>query len=128
MVTNMTNQDPQTFVLRENCPQRRIHYVLNGKWTSMVLYALSHGAMRTGQLERTLPGISKKMLTQTLREVESAGLVKREVFNVVPPKVEYSLTPLGETFVEPLQALYDWAARNSEALDQLERNIQAVEI
>ncbi|WP_244620737.1 winged helix-turn-helix transcriptional regulator [Metapseudomonas lalkuanensis] len=115
-------------MLRENCPQRRIHYVLNGKWTSMVLYALSHSAMRTGQLERTLPGISKKMLTQTLREVESAGLVKREVFNVVPPKVEYSLTPLGETFVEPLQALYDWAARNSEALDQLERNIQAGEV
>lgn len=124
----MTNQALEPFVLRENCPQRRIHYVLSGKWTSMVLYALSHGAMRTGQLERTLPGISKKMLTQTLREVESAGLVKREVFNVVPPKVEYSLTPLGITFVEPLQALYDWAASNSAALDQLERNIQAVEI
>ncbi|UVJ46425.1 helix-turn-helix transcriptional regulator [Pseudomonas sp. LS1212] len=122
----MMNKASETFVLRENCPQRRIHYVLNGKWTSMVLYALSHGAMRTGQLERTLPGISKKMLTQTLREVESAGLVKREVFNVVPPKVEYSLTPLGETFVEPLQALYNWAARNSAALDELERNIQAV--
>lgn len=94
----------------------------------MVLYALSHGTKRTGQLERTLPGISKKMLTQTLREVENAGLVKREVFNVVPPKVEYSLSPLGETFVEPLQALYDWAAKNSEALDQLERNIQAAEL
>ncbi|MBO3274013.1 winged helix-turn-helix transcriptional regulator [Pseudomonas schmalbachii] len=124
----MANQDEQTpFVLRENCPQRRIHYVLNGKWTSMVLYALSRGPLRTGQLERTLPGISKKMLTQTLREVENAGLVRREVFNVVPPKVEYSLTELGETFVEPLHALYDWAARNSAALDQLERNIQEAE-
>lgn len=111
-------------MLRENCPQRRIHYVLNGKWTSMVLYALGHGAMRTGQLERALPGVSKKMLTQTLREVEAAGLVRREVFNVVPPKVEYSLTPLGETFMEPLRALYDWAASNGEALDELERNIQ----
>ncbi|MNN96375.1 putative HTH-type transcriptional regulator YybR [compost metagenome] len=67
------------------------------------------------------------MLTQTLREVENAGLVRREVFNVVPPKVEYSLTELGETFVEPLHALYDWAARNSAALDQLERNIQEAE-
>lgn len=124
MVTIMNNQASDTFVLRENCPQRRIHYVLNGKWTSMVLYALSRGPIRTGQLERTLPGISKKMLTQTLREVEGAGLVKREVFNVVPPKVEYSLSPLGETFVEPLEALYDWAAKNSEALDQLEKNIQ----
>ncbi|WP_323807398.1 helix-turn-helix domain-containing protein [Acinetobacter piscicola] len=110
-------------MLRENCPQRRIHYVLNGKWTSMVLYSLSFGVMRTGQLERALPGISKKMLTQTLREVESAGLVHREVFNVVPPKVEYSLTPLGKTFIEPLQALYDWAANNAAALDELEKNM-----
>lgn len=94
----------------------------------MVLYALSYGPTRTGQLERALPGISKKMLTQTLREVEKAGLVNREVFNVVPPKVEYSLSPLGKTFVEPLQALYDWAARNSEALDELERNIQSVDV
>ncbi|MNP11004.1 putative HTH-type transcriptional regulator YybR [compost metagenome] len=93
----------------------------------MVLYALSRGPLRTGQLERTLPGISKKMLTQTLREVENGGLVRREVFHIVPPKVEYSLTELGETFVEPLHELYNWAARNSEALDQLERNIQEAE-
>lgn len=112
------------FMLRENCPQRRIHYILNGKWTSMVLYALSHGAMRTGQLERALPGISKKMLTQTLRSVEGGGLVERKVFNVVPPRVEYSLAPLGEKFIEPLRGLYDWAASNAAALDELERNMQ----
>lgn len=123
-MTNVENKASQEFVLKENCPQRRIHYVLNGKWTSMVLYSLSFGVMRTGQLHRTLPGISKKMLTQTLREVENSGLVKREVFNVVPPKVEYSLTSLGETFIEPLQALYDWAATNSAALDELQKNIQ----
>lgn len=111
-------------MLREDCAQRRIHYILNGKWTSMVLYALSHGAMRTGQLERALPGVSKKMLTQTLRSVESAGLVQRKVFHVVPPRVEYSLAPLGETFIEPLRGLYDWAAQNSAALDELERNLQ----
>ncbi|MDH4561179.1 helix-turn-helix domain-containing protein [Pseudomonas sp. BN411] len=122
-----TEHAESAFVLRENCPQRRIHYILNGKWTSMVIYALSHGAMRTGQLERTLPGISKKMLTQTLRDVENSGLVNRKVFNVVPPRVEYSLTPLGETFVEPLRELYDWAARNSAALDELERNLQKAE-
>lgn len=89
----------------------------------MVLFALSHGSMRTGQLERALPGISKKMLTQTLREVECSGLVHREVFHVVPPKVEYSLTPLGETFVEPLRALYEWAKGHSDALDQLDQNL-----
>lgn len=114
----------QDLVLRENCPQRRIHYILNGKWTSMVLYALSHGPIRTGQLERALPGISKKMLTQTLRDVENSGLVRRKVFNVVPPKVEYSLTELGETFVEPLKTLYDWAKDNASALDELEGNLR----
>ncbi len=125
MVTMKNNDEPtraKDFILRENCPQRRIHYILNGKWTSMVLYALSHGTMRTGQLERALPGVSKKMLTQTLREVEASGLVRRNVFDVVPPKVEYSLTELGQTFVEPLRALYDWAETNSSALDELDRN------
>lgn len=117
-------ENGQDFVLRENCPQRRIHYILNGKWTSMVLYALSHGPIRTGQLERALPGISKKMLTQTLRDVESSGLVRRKVFNVVPPKVEYSLTDLGVTFVEPLRTLYDWAKDNALALDELEENLR----
>lgn len=125
-LVTMENHDTRTraqdFVLRENCPQRRIHYILNGKWTSMVLYALSHGTMRTGQLERALPGVSKKMLTQTLRDVEASGLVRRKVFDVVPPKVEYSLTELGETFVEPLRALYQWAENNSAALDELDRN------
>lgn len=89
----------------------------------MVLFALSHGAMRTGQLERALPGISKKMLTQTLKEVGCSGLVHREVFHVIPPKVEYSLTPLGETFVGPLKVLYEWARDHFDALDQLEKNL-----
>ncbi len=124
MMNQPNPESGQTFVLRENCPQRRIHYILNGKWTSMVLYALSHGPIRTGQLERALPGISKKMLTQTLRDVENSGLVRRKVFNVVPPKVEYSLTGLGETFVEPLKTLYDWAQTHASALDELEGNLR----
>lgn len=90
----------------------------------MVLFALSHGAMRTGQLERALPGISKKMLTQTLKEVECSDLVHREVFHVIPPKVEYSLTNLGEIFVEPLKVLYEWARDHADALDQLEENLR----
>jgi len=123
MMNQPSLESGQALVLRENCPQRRIHYILNGKWTSMVLYALSHGPIRTGQLERALPGISKKMLTQTLRDVENSGLVLRKVFNVVPPKVEYSLTGLGETFVEPLKTLYDWAQTHASALDELEGNL-----
>jgi len=71
-------------------------------------------------LQRSLPGISKKMLVQTLREMEQQGLVDRNVFNVVPPKVEYSLTSLGRTFAEPIEMLYRWGEENLEALDQLQ--------
>lgn len=105
-----------------NCPPRRIHRLLSPKWTSMVLYILHFGELRTGQLQRSMPGVSKKMLTQTLRELECEGLIHREVFQIVPPMVEYSLTALGSEFVKPLLALYDWAEVHSDLLDQLELN------
>nr|BFD44335.1 hypothetical protein FFPRI1PSEUD_58340 [Pseudomonas sp. FFPRI_1] len=111
-------------VVEETCPPRRIHALLSTKWTSMVLYCLSFGALRTGQLQRSMPGISQKMLTQTLRELERDGLVARTVMQVMPPMVEYSLTPLGWRFVEPLRALYGWADENCDALDELMDNRQ----
>jgi DNA-binding HxlR family transcriptional regulator len=64
-------------------------------------------------------GISKKMLTQTLREMEASGLVERKVVSTMPPEVEYRLSPLGQRFVEPVQRLYDWAIENADALDEL---------
>lgn len=109
-------------IVEESCPPRRIHKLLTPKWTSMVLYVLHHGPLRTGQLQRSMPGVSKKMLTQTLRELEGDGLIHREVFQVVPPRVEYSLTELGERFVQPLLALYAWAEDNAGLLDKLELN------
>lgn len=109
-------------VICETCPPRRIHALLTPKWTSMVIYVLSFGPLRTGQLQRSMPGISKKMLTQTLRELEGDKLIDRKVFQVVPPMVEYSLTDFGLRFVEPLMALYDWAEANAPILDELERN------
>ncbi|MBK4735004.1 winged helix-turn-helix transcriptional regulator [Noviherbaspirillum pedocola] len=109
-------------VVSETCPPRRIHMLLTPKWTSMVIYVLSFGPLRTGQLQRSMPGISKKMLTQTLRELEGDQLISRTVHQVVPPAVEYALTDLGRRFVEPLLALYDWADANGELLDIVERN------
>lgn len=113
---------PDPLVISETCPPRRIHMLLTPKWTSMVIYVLSFGPLRTGQLQRSIPGISKKMLTQTLRELEADQLLSRKVHQVVPPAVEYSLTELGQKFVEPLLALYDWAEANSVLLDTVERN------
>ncbi|SDQ71130.1 helix-turn-helix domain-containing protein [Pseudomonas vranovensis] len=122
-MTTPTVRDPgNPMVVCEQCPPRRIHALLAPKWSSMVIYVLSFGSMRTGQLQRTMPGISKKMLTQTLRELESDGLLARKVHQVVPPMVEYSLTEVGHRFVEPLMALYEWAEDNAELLDEIEAN------
>ncbi|RFC65937.1 transcriptional regulator [Fulvimarina endophytica] len=107
---------------REDCSPRRILELFSTKWTSMVLHtlhALHQGRARNGVLHRSLPGISKKMLTQTLREMEASGLISRHVAGTVPPAVEYRLTELGHRFVEPVELLYDWARRNDDALDRL---------
>lgn len=107
---------------REDCAPRRVLELFSTKWTSMILHTLHtihSGAARTGVLERSLPGISKKMLTQTLREMESTGLITRHVFETRPPAVEYRLTPLGHRFIEPVEMLYAWGRDNADALDAL---------
>jgi DNA-binding HxlR family transcriptional regulator len=107
---------------REDCAPRRVLALFATKWTSMVLHTLHArhaGRARTGALLRSLPGISKKMLTQTLREMEDSGLLTREVQSVVPPAVEYALTALGRRFVEPVEMLYAWGRNNADALDAL---------
>ena len=106
----------------EDCAPRRVLELFSVKWTSMVLHALHTlhgGTCRTGMLQRSLPGISKKMLTQTLRELEQDGLLSRRVYNVVPPRVEYSLTEFGRIFIEPIEMLYEWGRTHEAALDRL---------
>lgn len=75
----------------------------------LVIYALSNRKRRHGELKRLIGGISQKMLTQTLRALERDGLVERSVYDVVPPRVEYALTPLGRTLLQPLSAICRWA-------------------
>jgi DNA-binding HxlR family transcriptional regulator len=107
---------------REDCGPRRALDLFATKWLSMVLHTLHvrhQGKARTGVLLRSLPGISKKMLTQTLREMETRGLVIRHVHGTVPPAVEYELTSLGIRFVEPVDLLYNWARANADALDAM---------
>lgn len=106
-------------------PPRRLLELFAVKWSTMVLHALYHwpeNRARTGELERSLQWISKKMLIQTLRELEQRGLVTREVHQVVPPKVEYSLTALGQRFAEPIEQMYQWGLENQAALDEMERH------
>lgn len=115
---------PRDDIHEEDCAPRRVLALFASKWTSMVLHALHTlhgGTARTGVLQRSLPGISKKMLTQTLREMEHDGLLTRTVFEVVPPRVDYSLTPLGRECVEPVELLYVWGRAHAAALDRLGR-------
>jgi DNA-binding HxlR family transcriptional regulator len=107
---------------REDCAPRRILELFSTKWTSMILHVLHArlaGSARSGRLHRALPGISKKMLTQTLRQMEGSGLVTRHVHGTIPPAVEYRLTALGLRFVEPIELLYSWGRDNADALDRL---------
>jgi len=106
----------------EDCAPRRVLELFATKWTSMILHALHArhgGSARSGVLLRSLPGISQKMLTQTLRELEASGLVHRHVRDTVPPEVDYSLTTLGKRMIEPIEMVYDWARTNAASLDEL---------
>lgn len=108
---------------REDCAPRRVLELFSTKWTSMILHTLHArhgGTARSGALHRSLPGISKKMLIQTLRELEESGLIERHTLDSVPPAVSYALSPLGQLMVEPIELIYDWARQNSGALDQLQ--------
>jgi DNA-binding HxlR family transcriptional regulator len=106
-------------VFRAECGTRAVLDLLADKWTVLVVAALSTERRRYSQVKRQVEGISHKVLTQTLRALERDGLLSRTVHPVVPPKVEYELTPLGATLVEPLVALCAWAA---EHLDEVEAN------
>lgn len=83
--------------------------IIANKWTVLVAYALEEGNVRYGEIRRRIDGISQKMLTQTLRQLERDGLVRRVVTSSVPPAVDYSLTPLGVTLVGFLKPLKQWA-------------------
>jgi DNA-binding HxlR family transcriptional regulator len=99
-------------VLDPRCPSRLVLDRIADKWTALIIQILASGTMRYAALQREIGGISQKMLTQTLRSLERDGLVHRTVHPVVPPKVEYSLTKLGRTLIEPLQALCRWSEKH----------------
>jgi DNA-binding HxlR family transcriptional regulator len=94
------------------CPSRRLIELIGDKWALLVMPALKDGPKRSGELMRLIEGISQKMLTQTLRALEEAGLVERQVFDVVPPHVEYRLTPLGRSLGETLKGIDRWMEAN----------------
>ncbi|BFV56993.1 helix-turn-helix domain-containing protein [Kitasatospora sp. CMC57] len=103
------------------CPTRDVLDRIAGKWTVLIVDALLEGTLRYTELSRRIEGVSQKMLTQTLRALETDGLVSRTVYPTIPPRVEYQLTELGHSLAEPIAALRQWAETNINAIERARR-------
>lgn len=93
----------------ENCPVAKVQKIIRGKWTMVIIYFLSKETLRFGELSRKMPSVTQANLTKELRMLEEFGMIHREVYREVPPRVEYSLTEIGRKFLPVLEALEEWA-------------------
>ncbi|MBN9415162.1 MAG: helix-turn-helix transcriptional regulator [Candidatus Eremiobacteraeota bacterium] len=115
---SLSNTDVPNGVNHEACrPIREVLGIVGDKWSLLITYQLSRQKLRFNELRRALPGISQRMLTYSLRELERAGLVLRTVTPSVPPRVDYELTPLGATLLVPVQGLTDWAVAHQAEME-----------
>ena len=105
--------DPET---DPACELRNILDRIADKWSLLVIFVLADGTRRFSELRREIDGISQRMLTLTLRQLEREGLVTRTVFPVVPPRVDYELTPLGSTLLDTIQSLVAWAGQHGHEI------------
>jgi DNA-binding HxlR family transcriptional regulator len=117
MVRKLIRNRPEPEIFTLNCPTQQVLDIISNKWSVIIIYCLAYRTRRYKQLERKIEGISQKVLTQSLRRLENNGLIERKVYPVVPPQVEYSLTPLGETLVEPLSLLAEWSEQNMSKIN-----------
>lgn len=117
------NKNEVKDALFPNCPIRNILSRIGDKWSMLVLYTLeTDEAKRFKELQRNIPDISQKMLTTTLKMLEADGLVKREAFAEVPPRVEYSLSDKGKTLLPHINALLSWATDNMDDIYESRRH------
>lgn len=108
------------------CPVRGVLDRIGDKWSCLLIVALTSGPRRFNALKKAVPDISKRMLTQTLRTLERDGLVERRVFPTKPPSVEYQLSHLGKSLLEPLGALISWADTNHAKIRTARQNYDFV--
>lgn len=116
-----TLPEKRVFYNDENCPIRNVVAQIGDKWSMLILFALAEGAERFNALKSRVVGISQRMLTQTLRDLEREGYVSRTIYPEVPVKVEYELTKLGKDIVKPLYQLVVWADANHADIRQARR-------
>jgi DNA-binding HxlR family transcriptional regulator len=117
MAVTAVSPDGRFDVLAVACPTRQLVARIGDRWTLLVLSALQDRTLRFQELRRAVDGVSQKMLTQTLRALERDGLVRREVYAAVPPRVEYSLTPLGATLSELVAGTRAWAYGHMDEIE-----------
>jgi DNA-binding HxlR family transcriptional regulator len=98
-----------------SCPIELTIGVIGGRWKVLILQELLKGSRRFNELHRALPGITQKMLTQQLREMEDDGIVHREIFPQVPPRVDYSLTALGQSLQPVFEAMHQWGLQQRDS-------------
>jgi len=109
-------------VSKTTCPSREVLTLIADKWTVLIIHTLSDKTLRHNELSRSLGDISQKVLTQALRKLERNGIITRTVYPVVPPKVEYALSPIGRSLVSTLGTLSSWAETHfPEVLSARER-------
>jgi DNA-binding HxlR family transcriptional regulator len=108
--------------LNEVCPVRDVLDRIGDKWSCLLIFTLAERKHRFGELRRAIEDISQRMLTQTLRELQEDGLVKRTVLPTTPPSTEYELTELGRSLVDPLTHLLHWAEANHGAIKEARSN------
>src|SRR5919204_5785839 len=117
MGTSEKLMTPPPDVFDPNCPTRQVLDRIGDRWTVLVVLTLLDGTLRFTELRRAIPGVTPKALTATLRSLERDGLVERQVYAEVPPRVEYRLTPLGRSLEAPLRAIKDWAEDHITAIE-----------
>ena len=107
------------------CPVEATVDIIGGKWKSVILFHLLSGKKRFGELQRLLPGVTQRMLTLQLRELEEDGIIYRNVYREVPPKVEYSLTEFGQSLQPILLQMFNWGQEYMQTLVEKKRRILA---
>ena len=121
----MTSRASRANVYNRDCPSQEILALIGSKWSMLILCSLRAGPRRTHDLKRRLAGVSSKMLTQTLRELERHGIVHRRDYGEVPPRVEYSLTALGRSLAGLVVGIEAWVTANYTRMTGVVRSYDA---
>lgn len=117
----------EEIVLEQPCPIRDVLDRIGDQWSLLILEALAPGTLRFNALMREIGDISKQMLSRTLKQLEQDGFITRTLYPEVPPRVEYTLTPLGHSFLEPMQQLVAWADTHHRTIVAARRRYQTAQ-